>query len=156
MTKHYNPSITEDAARILNSKMDYMSDEVSGPVAVIPIGPVATLGAQGSATNSTTGTVLTTPADKDFYITACTLSFSKDATATNTITNLRTTCRGAQLVFASLAQQTLTVQNGSVALNFNPPIKCDRGVVVEIANGTAVNNIRASATVTGYTVETTK
>jgi len=129
VTKHYNPSIVENANRILASKAgDYLSDEVQGPVAVIPILPITNI--IKTANSSTTGsvTLYTTPTDKDFYLTSLQISLIKDATndnATGTI-GFSITVDGVVIVPLGLAVLTLTAQNSNAVLPLSISIKVNR------------------------------
>jgi len=150
MVKHYNTSISEDAARILNSKQgQFLGDDVQGPVAVIPLSPRANI---VKSVNSAT-TIYTTPADKDFYLTYVLLSAIKDAAATGTSVAISATVEGVSTSIVAIAGITLTVQQQTVPVFFSTPIKIDRNTAIAISgsNWTTYRGI-----VAGYTVETTK
>lgn len=158
--KHYNPSISEDAARIFNSKQgDFLSDEVTGPIANIQIKPRIRVLAVASNTSSGSGTIYTTPADKDTYITGVIFSFVKNAACDTalgvaavqtTIDNLS----GRHL--ASLAMDTLTAERDTVSVRFDD-LKIDRNVVVQFSSKTfTAGTMLRVCTIFGYTVETTK
>ena len=150
MTKHYNTTITERALRILNSKgTDQLSDEVSGPVAVIPIVPAVTVVL--SVTSATT--ILTTPTSKDFYLTAAHLSGAKLAADSGASLTLFATVAGVAQNILGIAGVTLTADAQTTALNFNPPIKIDRGTIIA-ASGAGFSTIRAG--ICGYTEEVTR
>jgi hypothetical protein len=157
VVKHYNTSISEDAARILNSKQgQFLGDDVTGPVAVIPIKPRVNILKRGQALNSTGATVWTTPSDKDFYLVAANLSFVKDATSTSLASRISVTVEGVAINILDCAQLTLTAQSGNMSQQFNPPIKLDRNTNITVNNSTAVANCTSVANIYGYTVETTK
>ena len=92
-----------------------------------------------SATNATTATIYTTPADQDFYLVSCQVSVIKDITSTSTYSRVNITINGASQAICMISSLTLTTQNQSVAQNFNPPIKIDRN--------TAISTVLASSTV---------
>lgn len=155
--KHYNPSITERANRIFNLKNgDGMSEEIEGPVAVIPIHPSAKIVRQNSGANNASLTIYTTPADKDFYLTAATLSYIKDATSTAASVALQVTIDGVALNVLFLPGITLTASYDNMALSFDVPIKLDRNTSIVCTASSAVANIRTAATIVGYLEEVTR
>ena len=160
MTKHYNTSISEDAARILNSKQDYLSAEVQGPIAVIPIDRIQNIMVSAAPTTSGASNNITTfAADKDSYVTGCTLSFQKDATCdvSDGFIRIIVTTEGVTRNIAQLPVMTLTAQSMIVPIQFAKPIKVDRGSASSLTQGTfTAGKFIRSATLYGYTVETTK
>jgi hypothetical protein len=156
MAKHYNPSITEDAYRIFNTKM---SDNIGIEVNPI-IQPVVEIKrncdiVKSIATGQTSNTIYTTPTDKDFYLVGATLSLIKDATATSTLSALKVYINGVQTTLMQIPGLTLTAQSQSMAFSF-PEIKIDRNTAITITNTTNISNIYLSGTIIGYTIETIK
>lgn len=152
--KHYNPSITERANRIFNLKNgDQMPDEVEGPVAVIPLTNVVRIVRSASANNAASGTVWTTPAEKDFYLTGVILTTTKDATSTATNIQLTAFIDGVGQPIVRIRGITLTAMSQTVPISFSVPIKIDRNTQINIANDSAVANIATSAVIFGYTEE---
>lgn len=161
MTKHYNPSIVERANRILASKSgDFLSDEVQGPVAVIPINPIINIVRAASATTTSSGTIFTTPTDKDFYLTGVQFGFVKDAAcdAANTTTPaVLITIDGVSVTVVRLPTITLTAQNQSVFVSLPTPIKIDRGTTISIQSTSyTVGVFNRNAVIYGYTEEVTR
>lgn len=155
--KHYNPTIAEDATRILNLKNgDMMPEEIEGIVAVIPITPKANIVRGDSAVNTATITPYTTPTDKDFYLTSIQFSIIKDVTNQATYYRINGTIEGVSKRIAQIQCITLTPQYSNGHITFNPPIKLDRGTNVQGVVDSAVANVSISLSLTGYTVETTK
>lgn len=158
MTKHYNGSIIERLNRIFRPKAgDQFTDEISGPVAVIPVTPVSRIIRAAGSSTSGSITALTTPADKDFYLTGCTLSMIKDATcdmATGAIA-LAVTVDGVAQNPAAIAILTLTAQSQTVNVTFNPPIKVDRNTALSMGASYTAGTMRRFLGVYGYTEETT-
>jgi len=151
MTKHYNPSITERAARILNSKAgDYLSDNVQGPVAVIPLLPITRIVRGSGMTNATTSSLYTTPAEEDFYLTNATLSVDKDVTSPCVATDLRVSVDGVAQTPLRISGITLRPSQQTVSVNFNPPIKIDRNTSISINASSATANIRVDGAICGY------
>lgn len=157
MVKHNNPSIAQDASRILNSTGEFLSDEVEGPVAVISIQRCANIVRSQSSVATGAVTVFTCPSDKDFYLLACTLAINEDATSDNTNTTLRVVIDGVNQNVINLRKLTTTAinQNISVSIPY-PGIKIDRGSVIAMTNTFTVGNAAKSASIIGYTVETTR
>jgi len=156
MVKHYNTSISEDAARILNSKQgQFLGDDVTGPVAVVPISRYCNIVRRGIATGTST-TIYSTPSDKDFYIVAAELAVIKDSSSTSTVSTITVVIDGVSQPLLSIPSITLTAQNAQVTQSFRNPVKVDRGTNITVTNGTNVAVINAHGCIAGYTVETTK
>jgi len=111
---------------------------------------VATIVTSNSAINATSANVYNTPADKDFYLTGAYLSVIKDVTSTSTFSSLLVAVNGSTPAVLVIRGLTLTVQSGSLALTFNPPIKLDRSSAVTVTNTTATGNVSATAGIIGY------
>lgn len=161
MTRHYNPSIAERALRILNSKQgDYLSDEVSGPVATIEIKPVCRLVKRVNATTSgTTNTIFTTAADKDTYITAVYLALLKESTcdAADSSCSINVTIDGVSTTILSLPIASLIGQEGNASVILETPIKADRNTTVTLTQSTyTTGRFFRHAIIYGYTEETTR
>jgi len=160
VTKHYNPSIVERANRILATKAgDYLSDDVMPNIQpVIPISPIVKIIRNSNTSATGSITPYTTPDDKDFYLTAIGLSYSKNATcdvATGNVA-LNVTIDGVSVAVVSLAMLTLTAEKDSVYVNFNPPIKVDRGTAITGTNTYTAGLMRRTCNVVGYTEEVTR
>jgi len=157
MVKHFNTTIAEDSARIFNFKGDNLSVEVMPNIQpTIEIKRYCDIVRQTNATNVTSQTIFTTPADKDFYLTSCALGVMKDALNASTVENLQGAVAGVGRVFLSIPSITLTAQTANITQTFDPPIKLDRASTIDLASTSAVATIRMTGCITGYTVETTK
>lgn len=157
MVKHYNTSIAEDAARILNSKQgQFLGDDVTGPVAVIPIQRFCNIVRAGSSAATGAVTVYTTPSDKDFYLVGATLQIQENATSDNTSTSLRCFIDGVLQNLINIRKLTTTATTDSEVLMLPIPIKVDRNTVISISNSFTVGSATKAASIIGYTVETTK
>ena len=99
-------------------------------------------------------TIYTVPSNKDFYLTSCSLSVTKDATSTSIRTYIQVTIDGANQQLLSIAGITLTAQSQGLTMSFPVPIKIDRGTSIQFFNNTAVANIETNASIVGYTVDT--
>lgn len=109
--------------------------------------------ARGGSTSSTTTTVYTTDANKDFYLTGAVLSLTKDAICdiANGKVQMNVTIGGATQNVLALSVLTLTAQDKSVGLSFSPPIKIDRNQAITITRAsTTAGTIILAGVVTGY------
>lgn len=151
MAKHYNPRITEDAARLLKPKgADFLSDNVQGPVATIAIRPKLK-----TAFNSATGTgatILTASSEKETYIVGCALSYVKDATSTGTDFRIGCVIDNATSRLISLPGITLTAASLATATSFQEPVLIDKGSAVTINCNTGVANQLYVGTIYYYEV----
>ena len=159
MTKHYNPTIAQDAARILNSKQgDFLPDEVTGPVAVIPIERFCDIARGGASTSTGNITVYTTPAGEDFYLVGYSASYAKDATcdiATGRI-QIATTIQGVSRDIGGFSVITTTSQYDSLSVTFDKPIKLDRAVTVVMSGTFTLGVLSRQISIFGFIVQTTK
>ena len=160
MVKHYNPSIVQDALRILNTKTNNLSDEVGDLVPTIPITPICRVVKTNSSTASGSSiTVYTTPSDKDFYLTGLVFTYQKDATcdcADGTHAAIQTTIEGLAIQLIRSTLITLSADSRTFVNHFTTPVKIDRGVTIIITVNTfTVGKFVRSATIYGYTQETT-
>lgn len=159
MTRHFNPSIVERAARTLNSKQgDFLPDEVAGPVAIIPLLPVLRIIRRAAATNTTNTTIYTTPDDQDFYLVGANLGMIKDATATSIVSRINVTLAdGLNVNLLEIPGLTLTAQSAQLTQSWPlPGIKLKRGSAIAVQNTTATANVTAIACIQGYLEQTTQ
>jgi len=160
VVKHYNTSISEDAARILNSKQgQFLGDDVQGPVAVIPIERYCNIIRSNSRNTTGSSTVYTTPTDKDFYLQAVLLSWEANAASdcTEFWVNVTTDTENvASQRILGARRTTLTAGRGEQILSLVKPIKLARNTQVTLNQSFTVGAASMGASVIGYTVETTK
>lgn len=154
--KHYNNSLSERASRILNLKGESMPEEVEGPVLVIPIFPISRFVKRATRATTGSGTVFTTPSDKDFYITTATLSYEADATCDTTSINLTCVQDTATVYLIEFAKLATTASRDTITLEFPAPIKVDKGTNILMTCTFTAGNIRFCAQITGFTEEVTK
>lgn len=148
MTEHYNPSISQDAARTLNTKGDNFPTDVQGLMATVKIAPFQNI----VKTNS-----YTTPTDKDFYMTSVFHSYSKTAANTGSVQYVQFTPEETGIAINTLALigTTLTAEKDRIGMHFGEVgIKIKRGTTITVVQtGTyAIFDI----TIVGYTRETTR
>ena len=102
-------------------------------------------------------TVYTVPTKKVFYLTACKLSYQKDAAcdATTGQQTITATIDGSTIVICGLASITLTAEKDSIFQNFQRPIKLKAGSVITSGRSGSftVGALQRSATVFGYELD---
>ena len=136
-------------------KMPYkVSDEI---VPTISINPLLTnsinLALSNSCTNSTTTSMITTPKDKDFYVTSVALSVIKDITSTSVNSAVQVVINGQNVNLLAISGITLTPQSETMTTNYTHPLKLDKFTDVAITNTTNVANITTRATITYFTID---
>lgn len=150
MTRHFNPSIVTRAQRILNSKSgDYLSDEVAGPMAVIPISPRCDI----VKTLTGSGNIFAVPNDKDFYLNTVAISMAKVVGDTGSVAQVVVTIAGVATSLIAIQGVTLTADSQTATLPFPVPIKVDRNTNITLTLTGAFTSVRGS--ITGYTEEVT-
>lgn len=108
-----------------------------------------------SASSSNSAALITlyqTPKDKDFYLTAGTLSMIKDAGSTATGVYLRVTINGVAKSLLRIPSITLTAHSEAISITPIEPLKIDRNSLITLHNGTADAEIISSAHITGFIV----
>jgi hypothetical protein len=158
-TKIYNSNLTNElreGIKIMSSSDATPSEITDKVVPVMEVNPkllrVLTKGANNTAINATSATLLTTPTDRDIFIYNAQISLIKDVTSTSTLSTLRCTSGGTTLIILASAGLTLTAQTDSQTISFNPPLKVDRGTNIAITNSSATANISTTASVIYYEV----
>lgn len=123
-----------------------MPSDVEGPFVVIPLTPVVNVIKNATAAS----TLYTTPTNKDFYLTSASISMAKAVGDTGTVASITVfvDSPGSAQNLISLAGITLTAERDSIAVNYNPPIKIDRGTVIAFNTSGTFSSTRAH--ITGY------
>lgn len=129
---------------------DTTGDVVEAIYPVAQIRPRSDIFFENNASNATAATIYTAPSDKFFYLQSVCLSMIKDVTATSTVSAVRGFVDGTQKILIHITSLTLTIQNGTMALNFDPPLRLDKGQAITVTNSTAVGNINARGSIIGY------
>jgi len=160
MAKHYNPSISERAQRQFNFKAgESLTDDITGPVAVIPVSPITKfLFHSQQTTSAASNSIIIAASDKDTYITAVSLAIAKDATCDNTDTfiDVRANVDGVAKRLALLPIMTLTAQDRGVFVTFPNPVKIDRGASITANQSTfTAGKFMRAVCLYGYTEEVT-
>jgi len=101
-----------------------------------------------ASTGTGTATIFTTDANRDFYVTAVYLSYSKAVADAGATARIDTTIDGATVTLIRLAGVTLTAERDSLSLSFPFPIKVDRNVIFQVALSNTFGN--ACAGVMGF------
>lgn len=113
---------------------------------------------RSGSTSTSNVTLFTTPLDKDFFLTACTVSLAKDATsdlATGTPCGISMTVGGTASAILPISSLTLTAQNTFVTLNLERPVKVDRNTSISLVKGaTTVGTCVVGGSICGYLSDT--
>lgn len=147
-----------DGAKIQTSAEQIPTQLAEKVVPVMEVNPkmlrICNIVKRQTTTNSTSGTIYTTPTDKDFYLVSCSLNVIKDVTATSLFSTITCTIDGLATQLLMIGGFTLTVQDRGIAESFSKtPIKIDRGTNITCTNSTNVGNVTAIACIKGYTTE---
>jgi hypothetical protein len=157
MAQHNNPSIANDAVRILNSKGgESVSNELAPLTPVIPILRYANIARSAVNLNSASATIYTTPSDKDFYLTAAAIARTSSNAATGVQSTITATIEGVSRVLLDLPRLTSQQEQPASSLSQTwayCPIKIDRNTIIAVTNNDGTGTIRTHATIQGYTVE---
>lgn len=146
-----NVALSDAMIRAFNLKSsDTTGDVVEAIYPVAQIRPRSDILFENNASNATSATIYTAPSDKFFYLQSACLSLIKDVTATSTVSAIRGFIDGTQKIILNITSLTLTVQSGTVALNFDPPLRLDKGQAITVTNTTAVGNVNARGNIIGY------
>lgn len=155
--RHYNPTISEDAQRILNTKNgQHLPVKLATDlVPVVQIERKTTIFT--NVVSDTTGliTVYTARPNRDTYITGMILSWASNALADNTYYQVTAVIKGVTRVIALLTKITLTANSNHVYIQFKNPLKLDRGGAIRHGSVFTVGASQYSTTLYGYEVETT-
>lgn len=161
MATIYNSNLTNelrDGAKIQISKDKIPTELAEKVIPVMEVNPKllrkTKICRSLIVTNSTSGTIYTTPTTQDFYLTGATISVIKDATATSVYSQLVVYIDGASQGIMNIPGITLTAQNQSLTLSFPIPVKLDRGSTINISNNTNVGNVVCGASIFGFVDET--
>lgn len=102
------------------------------------------------ASTASTGTIYTTPTDKDFYLTSVTLYSMKDAASTTTASSVTFYVDGYQTRIISLPFFNGTAGDKGLSLNLSYPIKVDRNTAIQIIGENAGATTLQKAAITGF------
>lgn len=154
MARHFNPSIAQWLRRIFNFKVGSMitSDVGEILVPVIPILPVVNIVRNALRTASGTSTIFGTPLDKDFYLTGIFIAYQGNATSDSTVISVDVTLDGFARSF-DFGKLSVTATQFNQWIQFDTPIKLDKGTNVNLVLAFTLGAEVSSATITGYTVE---
>jgi len=129
-------------------KIDERVEKVPSAIPVCEVNPkvIKNIRSIATSTSSTSQTIVTTPIDQDFYLVGCTLSVTKDATATSVGTSITYTDEySLSSSLCRIAGLTLTPQSQTVSVQLTHPILVKRNTAINLTNSTNVANIFAQA-----------
>lgn len=111
----------------------------------------------GSKETTGASTLFTTPSGKNTYLTAATLTYSKDATCDMALgyVALGVTIDGVVTYPLLISTNTLTAQSGQLCMQFKDPLKLDSGTNVSITASGAytAGTMARSAVIYGFYTE---
>jgi hypothetical protein len=162
-TKIYNSELStelREGAKIQQGIDPTPSELADKVIAVMEVNPKLLRNIEILASAATTGTgastIMTTPRDKDIYVTEITLGIIKDVlcdVATGTYA-INTTINGVSRPLVNTPILTLTAQNQNLVISFSRPIKLDRNVTIALASASSTAGIfNRSTIIFGYYVE---
>ena len=123
-------------------------------VATIPADKkIANFFTGGTLSDGTSQTIKTTNSDRDTYLSNVSFSYAKDATNTANLLLLRSTINGQVTNLLAFRVVPSTADKDVQTMNFNPPIKLDRGVTIQLVSDNGTASIDVTAYLTGYTEE---
>jgi len=134
-------------------KLQLGVDKTPNVVPVIEVNPKIIkngLTTSGQVLNATSHNSFTSSTQKDTYVTAVSLSYTKDATNTATYIYLQCILNGEGKRLINLAVLASTAQQDSLSISFPHPIKIDRGTIVSIGTDNATATIRMACTVSYF------
>lgn len=132
-----------DTARVLNleSVPDKLASSVvpvmeTNPMIVSKVDVIKTI--EINVTSASTGPVYTCPTNQDFYLCGAVLYLVKDATcdATDSFKGINGVVNGETVILVRVPCLTLTAQSENASVDFNKPIKLDRGSSISHSNMT--------------------
>jgi len=103
------------------------------------------------STGSTT--IFTTSSDKDFFLTNVSLTTEANATADSVFTKMEVIQDGVTRVIALIRKLSLTAHSSSLVLQFNNPLKVDRGTAITITQSFTVGASTTGGLIAGFEVE---
>lgn len=155
--KHYNPTLSEDTARTLNLKGEFLDEIEENIQPVVVVNRITNISRSATRTTNGTSTLFASPANKDFYIVSAVLSMECDDAMTGTQFEISATIDGqAQYILAIAKLANGIKEYRDISITFNPAIKIDHSTNVNLASVFAAGNATTRAIIYGYTVETVK
>lgn len=108
---------------------------------------------RSGSTSTTSVTIYTTPSDRDFILSACSILMIKDAACdmATGVVNFNVVIDGATQQITRIPTITLTAQTTELSLPLPIPVKLDRNSTITITRGaTTAGNILLAGSITGY------
>lgn len=120
------------------------------------VNPQKNISVAADAAKLATGTevLMTTPTDRDFYLTTAILSGQADVLCDNVSISLNAQLKGkVSNEILRLAKISLTVFSGQIAITFPQPMLLDRGTTILIASTFSAGACSFAGTITGYVTD---
>lgn len=150
--RHYNTAISRGLQNTLNLKGESLPDEVDDIIVpTINASPSVDVVAYAQNSNATSTTIMTTAADRDFYLCAIMLSHANDSGALTTHAGVTAIIDGTtQLLIHTTLSGTINYTGNPVYMPLPTPIKIDRNTIIAIVHTNATAVTRTTATIYGY------
>jgi hypothetical protein len=154
--KHFNINISQIMRNVFNLKSESSNEVIDAIQPVVEVGRRhINIIRNATATNSTSASIYTTPADKDFYLTSASLSVIKDVTAVSVRSDIQAfgADDGITRQILTISGITLTPQSETISISLPFPFLVKRNTSITTNNTSATANIVQSATITGYVLD---
>jgi hypothetical protein len=162
MAKIYNSDLTKGIAK--NAGIQQSVEKVPNELAekVVPVMETnpellrkVNIVANINKTTTGSGTIYTTLANKQFYLTSAYGTYVKDAAAdvgqTGYCLSMGGVIDGANIIILSLPSLALTAETEVISQTFNPPINVDRGSTISLGGATfTAGTMSRTCGITGY------
>lgn len=153
--KHHNTNILQKISDTFKPKGEMLPEYVDEGITLIyDVEPDCNVILDATATDATSATIYTTPADRDFFIKAVYLTTSRSAGATSLNSTITCVVGGTTKTLCRL--NTLTTTAGQALYTYLPlpkPLKVDRGSIIAVTNSTNVTLITTTGIIYGYLVD---
>ena len=107
----------------------------------------------GTTSVTTSSNLLTTPSQKDFYITFAHITFKKDVTSDLSSCNIQGSVNGATVRLLSFECLAATAENQSINITFPYPIKIDRNTNISLTGSFTAGTATKTAVIGGFILE---
>lgn len=108
---------------------------------------------QANSSATGTSTIYTTPRDKDFFLTAVSITFKHDAACDGTQIYFNVTIDGLQTLLIRRYLNTGVASADAFTISFPYPLKIDRNTNIEIVGTFAAGTQSKAAGITGFILE---
>lgn len=159
MAKIYNSELTKEltiGARIQTS-VDRIPNELADKVVpVMEVNPrllkFINIVKTAECFDSTTTTIYTTPADKEFYLCAFNINVTKSDAASSQKSAINAYVNGALTILVRIETLNGVQDSGALSVSLPFPLKIDKNTAITVTNTNATSSIQSCASIYGYEV----